>query len=251
MDNFSLHGRVALITGGNSGLGLGIAQALRDAGARVAICGRDFGKLTSAREALGPECSQHQVALDDDTTLPALIKAVVEVHGGLDILINNAGMSIRGAPQDLLPEDYERVLSVNTTAGLRLSQLAYPHLCQRGGGKILFVGSMFSKLGNPLSLPYAVSKGAVVQLTRSLAIAWAKDNIQVNAILPGWFDTELTRRTRQHMPGLEQQVTNRTPAGRWGQPEDLAGAAVFLCSEASSFVTGACLTVDGGFSISM
>ncbi len=137
------------------------------------------------------------------------------------------------------------------TAALRLSQLSYLHFCNQGGGKIICIGSMFSQRGSGFSLPYAVSKGALVQLVRSLAVAWAKDNIQVNAILPGWFDTELTQGTRAQVPGLEETICQRTPAGRWGNPDDLAGTVVFLASSASNFVTGTALPVDGGYSISM
>ena len=251
MSLFSVAGKVALVTGGNGGLGFAMAMALRDAGARVAIAGRNTDKLARAKAELGADTSIHPMDLAVDSALPTLISDVVSSHGGLDILVNNAGTSIRGAPQDLTRADYEFVQSVNVTAALRLSQLAHPHLCSRGGGKIIQVGSMFSHRGSAFSLPYAVSKGAVVQLTRSLAVAWAQDNIQVNAILPGWFDTELTQGTRAHLPGLEETICKRTPAGRWGQPDDLAGTVVFLASSASDFITGVALPVDGGFSISM
>ena len=251
MNMFSLKGKIALITGGNGGLGFAMAKALLHAGANVAICGRQKDKLNHAQQQLGQRCTQHRVDLGDDNRLPHLINDVVDAHKGLDILVHNAGTSIRGTPEKLTRTDFEHVLTVNTTSALRLSQLAYPHLCARSGGKIIHIGSMFSNLGSAFSLPYAVSKGAVVQLTRSLAVAWAKDNIQVNAILPGWFDTELTRGTRAHIPGLEQTICDRTPIGRWGKPEDLAGTVVFLASGASDFVTGASIAVDGGFSVNM
>ena len=251
MSLFDLTGRIALVTGGNGGLGLAMAEALAAAGAHVAISGRRADKLAVAMDQLGPPHTSHQVELADDAALPGLIDAVVAAHRGLDILVHNAGTSVRGAPEELARADYEQVLAVNATAALRPSQLAYPHLCARGGGKLIHIGSMFSHLGSPFSLPYAVSKGAVVQLTKCLAIAWAKDKIQVNAILPGWFDTELTQGTRAHVPGLEQTICERTPAGRWGKPEDLAGTVVYLASAASNFVTGASLVVDGGFSVCM
>jgi 2-deoxy-D-gluconate 3-dehydrogenase len=128
------------------------------------------------------------------------------------------------------------------------AQAVYPHMKAAGGGKIVNIGSMYSIFGAPLVAPYAASKGGVAQLTRSLATAWAADNIQVNAILPGWHDTDLTRSAREQVPGLNEIVMSRTPAGRWGEPDDLAGAAVFLASPASDFVTGVLLPVDGGFS---
>jgi 2-dehydro-3-deoxy-D-gluconate 5-dehydrogenase len=249
---FRLDGKVALVTGGNGGLGLAMAHALAEAGAQIAICGRDPEKLRRAQAVLSASttCSAHRIDLAEESSLPGLIDEVVAAHGGLNIVIHNAGISRRGAPHELPIADYEAVMQVNVSAALRLSQLAYPHL-QRGGGKLIFIGSMFSHLGSAFSLPYAVSKGAVVQLTRSLGVAWAKDGIQVNAILPGWFDTELTQATRAHVPGLEAKIVAATPAGRWGAPSDLAGAAVFLSSRASDFVTASCLTVDGGYSASM
>lgn len=251
MNRFSLDGKVALVTGGNGGLGFAMAQALTDAGARVAIAGRRADKLASAAAKLGGQTSSHRADLGDDAALEGLVDDVVATHGALDIVVHNAGTSVRGPVDGLTRSDFEDVLAVNVTSALRLSQLAYPHLRARGGGKIICIGSMFSQLGSAFSLPYAVSKGAVVQLARSLAVAWAKDGIQVNAILPGWFDTELTRGTRAHVPGLEEKVRARTPAGRWGNPDDLAGTIVFLASSASDFVTGATLAVDGGFSINM
>ncbi len=251
MSLFSLKDKVALVTGGNGGLGLAMAMALRDAGAKVAIAGRNPEKTDHAKTVLGSNTSTHLVDLAEETALPGLIKDVVSAHGRLDILVNNAGTTVRGAPQDLKRDDFEWVQSVNVTAALRLSQLAYPHLCDQGGGKIICVGSMFSNRGSGFSMPYAVSKGAVVQVARSLAVAWAQDNIQVNAILPGWFDTELTQGTRDQVPGLEETISQRTPAGRWGSPDDLAGTVVFLASSASNFITGTTLPVDGGYSISM
>jgi 2-deoxy-D-gluconate 3-dehydrogenase len=162
--------------------------------------------------------------------------------------VNNAGTNIRKAPQDYSLEEWRRVLDTNLTSAFVAAQAAYPHMKRAGGGKIVNIGSMMSLFGASFAAPYGASKGGIVQLTRSLAAAWAKDNVQVNAVLPGWIDTDLTRRARKEVEGLHERVLARTPAGRWGAPEDLAGIAVFLCSRASDFITGAAIPVDGGYS---
>ena len=140
------------------------------------------------------------------------------------------------------------MLDTNLTGALVCCQAAYPHMQRQGGGKIINIGSMMAIFGAAYAAAYSASKGAIVQLSKSLATAWAKDNIQVNAVLPGWIDTELTRDARQQVPGLNERILNRTPAGRWGRPDDLAGIAVFLGGPASDFVTGAAIPIDGGFS---
>jgi len=141
------------------------------------------------------------------------------------------------------------VLASNLTSAFVASQAAYTHMRRAGGGKIVNIGSMMSVFGASFAAPYGASKGGIVQLTRSLACAWAKDNIQVNAVLPGWIDTALTRRAREEVSGLHERVLARTPAGRWGEPADMAGVAVFLCSPASDFITGTAIPVDGGYSV--
>ena len=141
------------------------------------------------------------------------------------------------------------VIDTNLTSAFLCSQAAYPHMVRAGGGKIINIGSMMSVLAASYALPYGASKGGIVQLARSLAVAWAKDNIQVNTILPGWVDTELTRNAREQVPGLNERVLARTPAQRWGSPDDFAGVAVFLAAPASNFVTGAVIAVDGGYSV--
>ena len=171
-----------------------------------------------------------------------------ERFGRLDILVNNAGTSIRKPPEAYTAAEWHAVLDTNLTGAFLCSQAVYPIMKRSGGGKIINIGSMFALFGAAYAAPYAASKGALVQLTKSLAAAWAADNIQVNAVLPGWIDTELTRDARQQVAGLHERVLARTPAGRWGVPGDLAGIAVFLASAASDFITGAAIPVDGGFS---
>jgi len=166
----------------------------------------------------------------------------------LDILVNNAGMSIRKQPEDYTLAEWHTVLDSNLTSAFLCSQAAYPAMKKGGSGKIINIGSMMSIFGAPFATAYAASKGGMVQMTKSLATAWAKDGIQVNAILPGWIDTALTRRAREQVNGLHDSVLKRTPAARWGVPDDFAGIAVFLAAPASDFVTGAAIAVDGGYS---
>jgi len=165
--------------------------------------------------------------------------------------VNNAGTSVRKMPQDFTEDEWHHVLDTNLTSAFLCSQAVYPAMVKGGGGKIINIGSMMSLFGAPYATPYAASKGGIVQMTRAMATAWAKDNIQVNAMLPGWIDTELTRQARHQVEGLHDSVEKRTPHGRWGTPQDMAGIAAFLASPASDFVTGTAIPVDGGFSIGM
>jgi len=173
----------------------------------------------------------------------------MKAHGRLDILVNNAGMSIRKQPEQYTLAEWHTVLDSNLTSAFLCSHAAYAAMKQVGGGKIINIGSMMSIFGAPFATAYAASKGGMVQMTKSMATAWAKDNIQVNAILPGWIDTALTRRAREQVQGLHESVLRRTPAARWGIPDDFACIAVFLAAPASDFVTGAAITVDGGYSV--
>jgi 2-deoxy-D-gluconate 3-dehydrogenase len=251
LNPFDLTGRVAIVTGGNGGLGLGMARGLARAGAAIAIAARDEKKGQAAVKELSSAVSRCQFYSFDASSASScrnLVESVIGDFGSCDILINNAGMNIRKAPEQISEQEWHEILNVNLGAALFCAQAVYPHMKAAGRGKILNIGSMYSLFGAPTVAAYAASKGGLVQLTRSLAAAWAPDNIQVNAILPGWVDTELTRRARQQVAGLHEFVLSRTPAGRWGEPDDIAGAAVFLCSSASDFVTGTALPVDGGYS---
>ncbi len=247
LPSFDLTGRVALVTGGNGGIGLAMAAGMAAAGAKVLLTGRDAAKGDAA--AAGIDGAAFTAA---DLTRPEaaaeLVAAAEARFGRLDILVNNAGMSVRKLPQDLSLAEWRSVLDLNLTSAFLLSQAAYPAMRRAGRGKIINIGSMLSLFGAPYATAYGASKGGIVQLSRSLASAWAADGIQVNAVLPGWIDTQLTRDARDQVDGLEARVTARTPAGRWGVPADMAGVAVFLASAASDFVTGAAIPVDGGFS---
>ncbi len=249
---FDLGGRVAIVTGGNGGIGLGIARGLADAGAAIAIVGRDQAKSSAAVADIGARGAR-AIAVAADVTDKAAVAAMVErVRGELgriDILVNNAGINIRKPPHDLELEEWHSVIDTNLTSAFLCSKAAYPAMKQAGGGKIINIGSMMSIFGASFAPAYAASKGGIVQFTRSCAVAWAADNIQANAILPGWIDTDLTKRAREQIDGLHERVLARTPAARWGVSADFAGIAVFLSSHASDFVTGTAIPVDGGFSI--
>ena len=247
MDLFDLKGKAALVTGGNGGIGLGMAQGLARAGAKVAIAGRDRAKNARAAKQIGAVAIAADVT--DEKACRGMVDEAARQLGRLDILVNNAGINIRKRPEEYKLEEWHRVLESNLTSAFVASQAAYPHMQRAEGGKIVNIGSMMSIFGASFVAPYGASKGGIVQLTRALATAWAKDNIQVNAVLPGWIDTALTRRAREEVSGLHERVLARTPAGRWGAPEDLAGIAVFLCSKASDFVTGTAIPVDGGYAV--
>src|SRR5262245_49745340 len=252
MELFDLSSRVAVVTGGNGGIGLGMALGMARAGAAIVVAGRDQAKSQAAVkqiEALGAKANAIAVDVLKEESCRALIADTVKTHGRLDILVNNAGMSIRKQPEQYTLGDWHTVLDSNLTSAFLCSHAAYPEMRKAGSGKIINIGSMMSIFGAPFATAYAASKGGMVQMTKSMATAWAKDNIQVNAILPGWIDTALTRRAREQIAGLHESVLRRTPAGRWGEPDDFAGIAVFLAAPASDFVTGAAITVDGGYSV--
>jgi 2-deoxy-D-gluconate 3-dehydrogenase len=247
MTMFDLSGRVAVVTGGNGGIGLGMARGLAEAGARVVVAARDSRKAEAALSELGERALFIPFDAAEEGSCRAMIDEAAGRFGRLDILVNNAGTSIRKPPEAYTAAEWHTVLDTNLTGAFLCSQAAHPAMKMSGGGKIINIGSMFSLFGSAYAAPYAASKGALVQLTKSLAAAWAGDNIQVTAVLPGWIDTELTRDARRQVAGLHERVLARTPAGRWGVPEDLAGIAVFLASHASDFITGAAIPVDGGY----
>ena len=225
-----------------------MAQGLAAAGAKVAIAGRDKSKNGAALKSL-PGAIALEADLKEEKSCRAMVEEAAKRLGRLDILVNNAGINVRKRPEEYSLEEWKLVLDTNLTSAFVASQAAYPHMKRAGGGKIVNIGSMMSIFGASFVAPYGASKGGIVQLTRALACAWARDNIQVNAVLPGWIDTALTQRARKDIPGLNDNVLRRTPAGRWGAPSDLAGIAVFLSSPASDFITATAIPVDGGYSV--
>ncbi|MEK0432858.1 MAG: 2-dehydro-3-deoxy-D-gluconate 5-dehydrogenase [Pseudomonadota bacterium] len=249
---FDLSGKVAIVTGGNGGIGLGMAQGLAAAGATVVIAGRNHHKNSEAVAAVQSQGGQaHAVAVDvmQQASCEQMVQSTLQAHGRVDILVNNAGMNIRKQPQSYALAEWNEVMQTNLTSAFVCSQAVYGAFEKNRAGKIINIGSMMSLFGASFATPYAASKGGMVQMTKALACAWAVQNIQVNAILPGWIDTDLTRQARVDVQGLHDRVLERTPAKRWGVPNDFAGIAVFLASSASDFITGAAIPVDGGYSV--
>jgi 2-deoxy-D-gluconate 3-dehydrogenase len=252
MNLFDLKGKVALVTGGNGGIGLGMAKGLAGAGASIAVAGRNKAKAEAAVKeltALGVKADFIELDVLKEKSCRDAVAQTVARFGRVDILINNSGTNIRKQPQDMSYDDWRTVIDTNLSGAFVCSQAVYPHMKKQGGGKIINIGSMMSIFGASFATAYASSKGGIVQMTRAMATAWAKDNIQLNAVLPGWIDTDLTRAARKEVDGLHERVLARTPAQRWGDPDDFCGIAVFLASKASDFVTGTAIPVDGGYSI--
>ena len=252
MKSFNLKGKVAVVTGGNGGIGLGMARGLADAGADIAVVGRNEDKSKAAVAELASRGVRAISVATDVTHKEAVGRMVERVKselGRIDILVNNAGINIRKPPHALELEEWSSVIDTNLTSAFLCSKAVHPAMKAAGGGKIINIGSMMSIFGAGFAPAYAASKGGIVQFTRACACAWAGDNIQANAILPGWIDTDLTKRARVEINGLHDKVLGRTPAARWGAIDDFAGIAVFLASPASDFVTGTAIPVDGGFSV--
>ena len=249
---FDLTGKVAIVTGGNGGIGLGMARGLARAGAQLALVGRNQEKTSAAAEELARETGVQILAVTADVSREddcnRIVQDVLGKFGRVDILFNNAGINIRKPPHELTLDEWRQVIDINLTSAFLLSKAVYPAMKAAGGGKIVNIGSMTSIFGSGFAPAYATSKGGIVQLTKSQALAWAADNIQCNAILPGWFDTEMTQKARVEITGLHDRVLARIPTGRWASPDDMAGTAVWLASPASDYVTGVAIPVDGGYS---
>jgi len=248
---FDLSGNVAIITGGNGGIGRSIAIGLAEAGASVAIFGRNEEKnikTLSELKKIGIPSMAVQVDITNRSELEPAIKKVENELGSISILVNNAGIvSLSGGVLNETEEDWDGVIETQLNAVFLLSKLVGKSMVEKKRGKIINIGSMYSFFGSGLIPSYSAAKGAVIQLTKSMAVELAPYNVQVNAIAPGWFETDMTAPVKT-MP-LNDEIIMRTPAGRWGQPEELAGTAVFLASKASDFVTGETIRVDGGYAI--
>jgi 2-deoxy-D-gluconate 3-dehydrogenase len=250
---FSLKDKTAIVTGGNGGIGKGVAKGLAAMGGNIVVAARKKDKIdqtvSEIRDEYGVDVLGIITDVRNENSVNTLVEKVLDKFGAVNILVNNAGINIRKMPQEYNIDEWDEVLEVNLRSAFLCSKAVYPSMKASGGGKIINIGSMTSIFGGAKLLPYGTSKGGIVQLTRSLAVAWASDNIQVNAILPGWIDTNMTRQARIDLPGLNERILTRTPQERWGQPEDMAGSAIFLASKASDFLTGVALPVDGGYSI--
>ena len=251
MEEFDLTGKVSIVTGGNGGIGRGIAIGLAQAGSSVVIAARNEEKTAGVVEEirrLNQKCLGIRCDVTNYDDIMNVVEATLGEFGGFSILVNNAGVSGGELPQSMPEEVWDKVVDTNLKASFRFCQAVYPALVKAGGGKIINIGSEYSIFGSAMVVHYAASKGGVIQLTKSLAVAWASDNIQVNAIVPGWIRTDMTSPVIENK-AFYQSIVQRTPAGRFGEPSELAGAAIFLSSAASDFITGQSIVVDGGYSV--
>jgi gluconate 5-dehydrogenase len=250
---FDLTGRVALVTGAYRGLGFAIARGLAHAGATVILNGRKPDELAKAAKVLTDAKLNADVAAFDITDRAAIgagVEAAIARHGSIDILVNNAGIQRRGPLIDFPQKEWDEVIATNLTAPFVVSQAVLPGMIARKRGKIIHIASLMSELARPTVVPYTAAKGGVRQLTRGMAVELAPMGIQVNAIAPGYFATEMNRALIDNAE-FNAWVCKRTPAGRWGQPDELAGLAVFLASGASDYMTGQMLVMDGGMSVAL
>ena len=250
---FDLTDKVALVTGAQRGLGFAIARGLAEAGAIVALNGRKPEALESAVKTLTDAGLRASACVFDVTDAEAARSAVAAIereHGRLDILVNNAGIQRRNRLVEFKRQDWDDVIATNLTAPFVVSQAALPGMIARGSGKIIHIASLMSDLARPTVVPYTAAKGGVRQLTRGMAVELAAHNIQVNAISPGYFATEMNRALIDDAE-FNAWVCKRTPAGRWGRPEEIAGLAVFLVSETANYITGQLITIDGGMSVAL
>jgi len=250
-DLFDLSGQVALVTGGSRGLGRAMAAALAQAGASLALCARTPGDLESARDELraaGARVEIFRMDVLDPAGIQAAVDAALAAFGRIDILVNDAGVNVRKPVLELSPEEWDRVIDTNLRGYFLVARAVVPQMIARGRGKVINVSSILGAVGLPSQLAYASSKGGVVQMTKVMALEWARQGVNVNAIAPTYFETPLTEPLRQD-PERNRFIVERTPMGRWGKPEELAGTVVFLASRASDFVTGQAIYVDGGWTI--
>lgn len=249
---FDLSGKVAIVTGGNGGIGKGMAIGMAQAGADIVVAARNEEKTAKAVEeikSLGVRAHGIKVDVANKDQVSAMVEEAGRVMGRVDILVTCAGVTVRKQPEDYALEEWQWVMEVNLTGVLLCAQAVYPWMKKAGGGKIINIGSMTSFFGGGWASVYAASKGGVVQLTKSLAQAWAKDDIQANTVLPGWILTEMTAPIPVNEPERHAQICSRIPVGHWAEPSDMAGVAVFLASRASDYVTGAVIPVDGGYMV--
>jgi len=250
LDSFRLDGKVALVTGGSRGLGHVIAQALSSAGAVVTLSARTAEPAQRAAETIANATGRHVVGLAADVTAAAnvesLVERVLQSFGRIDILVNNAGINIRGPIEELREDDWDAVIDTNLKGPWLCCRAVAPAMKRQKWGRVINVSSMLGEISLPGRTPYASSKGGLTLLTKTLALEWARDGINVNALCPGPFATEINTPLLND-PAARAQMEANVPLARWGEPVELGPAAVFLASDASSFMTGATLFIDGGY----
>lgn len=250
---FSLEGRVALVTGSGQGIGFALARGLAEHGASVVLNGRDTARIGGAVEKLRNAGFKAHASVFDVTDFQAINEDIARIEaeiGAIDILINNAGIQFRAPLEDFPEEQWERLFKTNVSGAFHAGKAVARHMIPRGKGKIINIGSVQSELARPNIAPYTATKGAIRNLTRGMCADWAKHGLQINAIAPGYFRTEMNQALVDN-PEFSGWLEKRTPAGRWGNVDELIGAAVFLASDASSFVNGHTLYVDGGMTASV
>jgi gluconate 5-dehydrogenase len=249
MNAFDLSNQIALITGGGTGIGLGIARCFVEAGARVVLVGRRRAELEAAAVELGPMAAAETGDVTKVSELPALVERVRRHAGDPTILVNNAGVHLKKPAVDTTPEELMKVLETHVLGAFALTRLLAPPMLQRGEGSIVFIASMASLMGIPLAMAYSTAKSAITGMVRSMAAEFSPQGVRVNAIAPGWIETPMMREAFHNDPWRQNKVLGRTPMGKFGQVEDVGWAAVYLSSPAGRFVTGTMLRVDGGASI--
>lgn len=248
---FDLSGQVALVTGASRGLGKAISMALAGAGADLALHARKLDELKAVQAIIETQGRRAEVFCTDvldKARIDANVTATLETFGHIDILLNNAGVNVRKPVLELAVEEWDLVINTNLRGYFLMAQAVVPHMLSRGRGKVINMASILGQVGLPHQLAYASSKGGIVQLTKVMALEWAQQGVQVNAIAPTYFETPLVAQLRND-PETYQFIVDRTPMGRWGQPEELAGIAIFLASRASDFITGQTIFIDGGWTI--
>ncbi len=250
-DLFDLSGRVALVTGASKGLGKALVAALAGAGADIALYARNKQDLENVKlsvQAMGRKAEAFCVDVLDKSQIDRNLKATLECFGHVDILVNNAGVNIRKPVLELSPDEWDLVVNTNLKGYFLMAQAVVPDMLSRGCGKVINMASILGTVALPTQVAYASSKGGVIQMTKVMALEWAKQGVQVNAIGPTYFETPLVAQLRND-PERFQFIVDRTPMGRWGQPEELAGIVIFLASRASDFITGQTIFIDGGWTI--
>ena len=246
---FSLTGQTALVTGGGTGIGFAVAKCLTALGARVIVAGRREKELAAAVQTLGSSAAYCVMDVADLAAIPAIVKGLRDQHGTIGILVNNAGINLKKPFAETNDAELIRLLQTNVVGANSLTHALLPQLRESGRGSVVFISSMAALFGLPRITAYSISKSALTGAVRSLAVELGEDNIRVNAVAPGWIETEMTRLAFEHDQPRKQKILNRTALGRMGEPADIGWAVAYLCSPAAKFVTGTILAVDGGASI--